>query len=69
MHDSDTIDEETTLLSRNSEGQQAHSPPKTCEPIVSRSISPYINQLVSGLDITGGDERKVGYYAGVIPLR
>lgn len=23
-------------------------------------------QLISGLDITGGDERKVGYYAGLI---
>ncbi|KAG6906441.1 hypothetical protein DXG01_013924 [Tephrocybe rancida] len=37
-----------------------------CEPITSTSICPYINQLVSELDITGGDERKVGYYAGLI---
>lgn len=37
-----------------------------CEPITSQSIYPYINQLVSELDITGGDERKVGYYAGLI---
>ncbi|KAF8875921.1 major facilitator superfamily domain-containing protein [Infundibulicybe gibba] len=32
----------------------------------SQSIYPYITQLISELDITGGDERKVGYYAGLI---
>jgi len=37
-----------------------------CEPITGQSIYPYINQLISELDITGGDERKVGYYAGLI---
>ncbi|KAG6906075.1 hypothetical protein DXG01_016039 [Tephrocybe rancida] len=37
-----------------------------CEPITSTSILPYINQLVFELDITDGDERKVGYYAGLI---
>ncbi|KAF8220944.1 MFS general substrate transporter [Tricholoma matsutake] len=37
-----------------------------CEPITSQSIYPYINQLISESDITGGDERKVGYYAGLI---
>ncbi|PBL04236.1 MFS general substrate transporter [Armillaria gallica] len=37
-----------------------------CEPITSQSIYPYINQLVSELDITGGDDRRVGYYAGLI---
>ncbi|KAH8985274.1 MFS general substrate transporter [Lactarius akahatsu] len=37
-----------------------------CEPITSQSIKPYINQLVSKLPIVGGDERKVGYYAGII---
>ncbi|KAE9402515.1 MFS general substrate transporter [Gymnopus androsaceus JB14] len=37
-----------------------------CEPITSQSIYPYINQLVSELDITNGDERSVGYYAGLI---
>jgi MFS family permease len=36
------------------------------EPITSLSINPYINQLVSELSIVGGDERKVGYYAGVL---
>ncbi|KAF7368768.1 Major facilitator superfamily multidrug-resistance DHA1 sub-family [Mycena venus] len=37
-----------------------------CAPIASQSIYPYINQLVSELDITGGDEKKVGYYACVL---
>ncbi|PFH48540.1 hypothetical protein AMATHDRAFT_5737 [Amanita thiersii Skay4041] len=37
-----------------------------CDPICGSSIYPYINQLVSGLDITRGDERKVGYYVGMI---
>ncbi|RPD57953.1 MFS general substrate transporter [Lentinus tigrinus ALCF2SS1-7] len=36
------------------------------EPITSNCIFPFINQLVSELDITGGDEKKVGYYAGMI---
>ncbi|KAG6906073.1 hypothetical protein DXG01_016037 [Tephrocybe rancida] len=37
-----------------------------CEPITSTSIYPYINQLVFEYGITDGDERKVGYYAGLI---
>ncbi|KAI0364963.1 MFS general substrate transporter [Pilatotrama ljubarskyi] len=36
------------------------------EPITSLSIFPFINQLIVELDITGGDSRKVGYYAGMI---
>ncbi|KAI0327954.1 MFS general substrate transporter [Cubamyces sp. BRFM 1775] len=36
------------------------------EPITSHCIFPFINQLISELDITGGDEKKVGYYAGMI---
>ncbi|KAH7915290.1 major facilitator superfamily domain-containing protein [Hygrophoropsis aurantiaca] len=36
------------------------------EPISSMCIYPFINQLVRELDITGGDETKVGYYAGLI---
>ncbi|KAH8985275.1 MFS general substrate transporter [Lactarius akahatsu] len=36
------------------------------EPITYLSINPYINQLVSELPVVGGDERKVGYYAGFI---
>ncbi|KAI0669571.1 MFS general substrate transporter [Trametes maxima] len=36
------------------------------EPITSYCISPFLNQLISELDITGGDEKKVGYYAGMM---
>ncbi|KAH9958361.1 MFS general substrate transporter [Lactifluus volemus] len=36
------------------------------EPITCLSINPYINQLVSELPVVGGDERKVGYYAGIL---
>jgi MFS family permease len=36
------------------------------EPITSQVIYPFINKLVSELPITGGDEEKVGYYAGLI---
>ncbi|KAL0573238.1 hypothetical protein V5O48_008726 [Marasmius crinis-equi] len=67
------VNEETALL-----GQRKHKTPlpygqiaiillmQICEPLASQSIYPYINQLVSELDITGGDEKKVGYYAGLI---
>ncbi|KAJ7746311.1 major facilitator superfamily domain-containing protein [Mycena metata] len=71
------VNEETALLSKPK--QQPRTPlPKLqlsvimlvqiCEPIASQSIYPYINQLVSELDITGGDEKKVGYYAGLESL-
>ncbi|KAJ8595485.1 MFS general substrate transporter [Rhizopogon salebrosus TDB-379] len=36
------------------------------EPVASMSIFPYINQLVKELDITGGDDAAIGYYAGII---
>ncbi|KAI0828037.1 MFS general substrate transporter [Trametes gibbosa] len=36
------------------------------EPITAYCIFPFINQLVADLDITGGDPKKVGYYAGMI---
>ncbi|PFH51080.1 hypothetical protein AMATHDRAFT_59769 [Amanita thiersii Skay4041] len=36
------------------------------EPVAMMSILAYITQLVSELDITGGDQRKVGYYVGII---
>ncbi|KAG2365002.1 MFS general substrate transporter [Suillus spraguei] len=36
------------------------------EPVASMSIFPYINQLIRELDITGGDDAAVGYYAGII---
>ncbi|KAJ7513114.1 major facilitator superfamily domain-containing protein [Mycena galericulata] len=36
------------------------------EPITSTAIFPFINQFVRETGITGGDERKTGYFAGVI---
>ncbi|KIM71098.1 hypothetical protein PILCRDRAFT_17383 [Piloderma croceum F 1598] len=36
------------------------------EPITSQCIIPFINQLISELDVTGGDERKVGFFSGLI---
>ncbi|KAF8840251.1 MFS transporter [Paxillus ammoniavirescens] len=36
------------------------------EAVASQYIYPFINQLIRELDITGGDETKVGYYAGMI---
>ncbi|KAJ7090646.1 major facilitator superfamily transporter [Mycena epipterygia] len=70
----DSVDEQTPLLSKPA---VTRTPlPKRqlaiimlvqiCEPLASQSIYPYINQLVSELDITGGDEKKVGYYAGLV---
>ncbi|KAI0833428.1 MFS general substrate transporter [Trametes gibbosa] len=72
------VDEETALLSPP-ERKPTRTPtplPKLqifilllmqlAEPITSQCIYPFINQLVSELDITGGDEKKVGYYAGLI---
>jgi len=38
----------------------------TAEPLMSLSIMPYVSELVSKLPVTGGDEKKVGYYAGII---
>ncbi|KAH8985105.1 MFS general substrate transporter [Lactarius akahatsu] len=69
--------EEETPLLRNEHPPQTETPlPITqivvllllllTEPITSLSIRPYVNQLVSELPIVGGDERKVGYCAGLI---
>ncbi|KAF8876547.1 major facilitator superfamily domain-containing protein [Infundibulicybe gibba] len=76
MSDNSTTNEETALLAHAKKQHKPTPLPKAqigilllchfCEPITGHSISPYINQLISELDITGGDERKVGYYAGLI---
>lgn len=39
------------------------------EPITSTVIYPFVNQLVRETGITGGDERKTGYFAGLIVRR
>ncbi|KAF9065821.1 MFS general substrate transporter [Rhodocollybia butyracea] len=74
----DRVDEETPLITKIHVQKRRRPTPlpkvqisilmilQLCEPITSQSIYPYINQLISELDITGGDERKVGYYAGLI---
>jgi MFS family permease len=71
-----TPDEETPLL-RDGNLQRKETPLplaqilvllllQLSEPITSSSIRPYINQLVRELPIVDGDEKKVGYYAGLI---
>ena len=34
------------------------------EPVVSKVIFPFVNQFVRGTGITGGDDRKTGYFGG-----
>lgn len=36
------------------------------EPITALVIYPFINQFVQATGVTGGDDRKTGYYAGII---
>jgi hypothetical protein len=36
------------------------------EPITAVVIYPFINQFVRETGVTNGDERKTGYYAGII---
>lgn len=36
------------------------------EPVTSQAIYPFINELIKNMDVTGGDERRVGYYAGLV---
>ncbi|KAF8634140.1 hypothetical protein AX15_001045 [Amanita polypyramis BW_CC] len=36
------------------------------EPVTATVIYPFINQFVGETDITGGDERRTGYYAGIL---
>ncbi|KAG8213658.1 MFS general substrate transporter [Butyriboletus roseoflavus] len=72
-------DDQTPLLSAASGRSEPRKPtplPKVqisvlllsvlVEPIASQCIYPFINQLIREIDITGGDETKVGYYAGLI---
>lgn len=36
------------------------------EPVTATVVYPYVVQLIRETGITGGDERKVGHYAGVL---
>ncbi|KAH8985309.1 MFS general substrate transporter [Lactarius akahatsu] len=72
----DHLGEETSLLPEDDATRNPTPLPKLqiaviisvwfAESIISNSISPYLNQLVKELPIVGGDERKVGYYTGII---
>lgn len=75
LHRIEAADEETPLLEQQKPRKATPLPKlqigvvlllQMCEPICSQSIYPYINELVSTLDIVKGDEKKVGYYAGLI---
>ncbi|KAG9315287.1 MFS general substrate transporter [Chiua virens] len=67
-------DEETPLLQSKLESKTPlpwrHLSPILlalfAEPVASAYIFPFINQLIGELGITGGDDRKIGYYAGLI---
>ncbi|KAF9515288.1 hypothetical protein BS47DRAFT_1484656 [Hydnum rufescens UP504] len=37
-----------------------------CEAIAYSVVYPFVNELVKGLDVVGGDDRRVGYYVGLI---
>jgi hypothetical protein len=36
------------------------------EPVSASVIYPFVNQFVRDTGVTGGDERKTGYYAGAV---
>ena len=36
------------------------------EPVTATVIYPFVNQFVRETGITGGDEAKTGYYAGIV---
>ncbi|KZP17587.1 MFS general substrate transporter [Athelia psychrophila] len=68
------VDEHSTLLTK--ETKKPTPLPKLqisvlllcqlAEPLTSQCLLPFITQLVRELDVTGGDEANVGYYAGLI---
>ncbi|KAH9059736.1 MFS general substrate transporter [Lactarius vividus] len=72
----DRLDEETPFLPKDDAERKSTPLPRLqiaillsiwlFESIISHSISPYLNQLVKEPPIVGGDERKVGYYTGII---
>ncbi|KAH9059738.1 major facilitator superfamily domain-containing protein [Lactarius vividus] len=72
----DHHDEETPFLPKDDATRKPTPLPKLqiavllsvwfIESLISHSIGPYLNQLVSELPIVGGDGRKVGYYTSII---
>ncbi|KAH9010556.1 hypothetical protein EDB84DRAFT_1583664 [Lactarius hengduanensis] len=45
--------------------ERVTDPVRLTDSIASKSITPYINQIIGELPIVGGDGRKVGYYTGI----
>ncbi|KAH9015503.1 MFS general substrate transporter [Lactarius hengduanensis] len=72
----DPIDEETPFLPKDDATRNPTPLPRVqiailisiwlVGSIVAHTVSPFLNQLVKELPIVGGDERKVGYYTGII---
>ncbi|KAH8985305.1 MFS general substrate transporter [Lactarius akahatsu] len=72
----DHLDEETPFLPKDDAERKPTPLPRLqiaillsiwlVDSVISHSISPYLNQLVKELPIVGDDERKVGYYTGII---
>lgn len=70
------VDEETALLAEHREGASRTPLPwrqlsivltmHMCEPMSSQIITPFLPQLIRDVGITGGDERKVGHYVGLM---
>lgn len=77
MAETESIQAEGDFLLHNDGVQEQPTPlPKlqlysvfliqAAEPITATVIYPFINQFVRETGITGGDEKKTGYYAGLI---
>ncbi|KAG8220293.1 hypothetical protein J3R82DRAFT_3549 [Butyriboletus roseoflavus] len=73
----DFPDEETPLWRSKNNVKDSPSPlPKLqlsillmmllAEPVSFSSMSPYISRLISGMEVTHGDESQVGYYIGLM---
>ena len=39
------------------------------EPITSTVIYPFVNELIRSLGVTNGDEKRTGYYVGIVVSR
>ncbi|KAI9455177.1 MFS general substrate transporter [Lactarius psammicola] len=75
-YEDDHLDEETPFLPKDDTIRKPTPLPRVqivallsvwlVESIISHSITPYLNQLVKELPIVRDDERKVGYYTGII---
>ena len=78
MAETESIHAECDPVLQNDDGVQEQPTPlpklqlfsvfliQTAEPLTATVIYPFINQFVRETGITGGDEKKTGYYAGLI---